>query len=210
VTERRPPRAAGPPNPPSNVCCVIGFDAPTLALGLCNRHWRRTRKYGSPVAAKRHSGMMVALASDARFERQVKKTPTCWLWAGATDGDGYGIFRGDVGGIEYKRAHRFFWAFHTGEVLPRGMMICHRCENPRCVNPDRLFPGTAADNNLDKIRKGRAKAAFGSAVAGARPTAAQVKRILGDPRPYAQIAADYSVAASTIGSIKQKVSWASV
>jgi HNH endonuclease len=201
-------RTAGSPNPPPDVCCVKGCDAPTLALGLCNRHWRRTRKYGSPVATKGHSGMMVGLAPKVRFDRQVKRTPTCWLWAGATDRDGYGIFRGDVGGITYAKAHRYSWAFHTGEVLPRGIMVCHKCDNPRCVNPDHLFPGTAADNMIDKIRKGRANVPFGERAPTARLTVKQVKAIIRDPRPHAQIAADYGVAATTIGSVKQRVSWA--
>ena len=179
-----------------------------MSLGLCNRHWRRTRKYGSPVANKGHSGMLVGLPASERFYRQIKKTPKCWLWAGATDGDGYGIFSGAVGNQVFKRAHRFSWSFHTGEVLLRGMMICHKCDNPRCVNPDHLFAGTALDNMRDMIAKGRRRTPSGEDAPKAKLTAKQVKAILRDPRPYALIAADYGVAATTIGSVKQRVSWA--
>jgi hypothetical protein len=162
------------------------------------------------VATKGHSGLLVGLPVGERFNRQVKKTDTCWLWAGATDRDGYGKFRGDVGGIVYNRAHRFSWAFHTGEILPPGTMICHRCDNPRCVNPGHLFTGTARDNMLDMISKGRRNTPSGENAPQAKLTTKQVKQIIRDPRPYAQIAADYGVAATTIGSIKQRVSWAAL
>jgi hypothetical protein len=192
-------RPAGSPSPPADVCCIKGCDTAWLYLGLCNRHWRRNKKYGSPVATKGHSGMLVGLPVGERFYRQVKKTPTCWLWSGATDGDGRSIFSSAVGTTVYKRAHRFSWSFHTGEVLPRGMMICHKCDNPRCVNPDHLFPGTAFDNMRDMIAKGRRRILEGEDAPKAKLSAKQVKAIIRDPRPYAQIAADYGVAATTIG-----------
>jgi hypothetical protein len=192
-------RPAGSPSPPADVCCIKGCDTAWLYLGLCNRHWRRNKKYGSPVATKGHSGMLVGLPVGERFYRQVKKTPTCWLWSGATDGDGRSIFSSAVGTTVYKRAHRFSWSFHTGEVLPRGMMICHKCDNPRCVNPDHLFPGTAFDNMRDMIAKGRRRILEGGDAPKAKLSAKQVKAIIRDPRPYAQIAADYGVAATTIG-----------
>jgi hypothetical protein len=200
-------RTAVAPNPPIDVCCVKGCDAKSSALGMCTRHWRRTKKYGSPVATKGFSGVLVGLPVQERFYFQIKKTPKCWLWAGATDGDGYGIFSGKVGDISYKRAHRFSWSYHTGEVLPPGMMVCHKCDNPRCVNPDHLFAGTARDNMHDMISKGRRRILLGQDSPRAKLTTKQVKSILRDPRPYAQIAAEYDVAATTIGSIKQRVSW---
>lgn len=190
-----------------SVCCIKGCEKKSVALGLCVNHWRRNKKYGSPVAVKSHSGLMRGLSVQQRFDRQVKKSGGCWLWAAATDKNGYGIFRATVAGVEHKRAHRASWALSTGQVLAAGDIICHKCDNPRCVNPEHLFVGTHLDNMRDKIAKGRARVAVGTATGHAVLTEEQARSVLADPRPYAQIAADYGITASTVGSLKQRKSW---
>src|SRR5688572_17981350 len=187
-------------------CCIKGCEKEVEALGLCVNHWRLNRKYGSPVAYKTHAGLMRGLTPEQRFWKQTKKGDGCWLWAAGLDKDGYGAFRGELGGVVYKKAHRFSYALHTGEVIG-SKHICHTCDNPRCVNPAHLFAGTNADNMADKKRKGRSHVPFGVSNHKAILSDDQVKTILSDARPYAQIAADYGVAASTIGSLKQRISW---
>lgn len=81
----------------------------------------------------------------------------CWLWLRSTDPCGYGR-------ISIKRklfaAHRFFYEQYKGEI-PSGMVICHTCDVPSCVNPDHLRAGTHADNMRDMVEKGRWKPASG-------------------------------------------------
>lgn len=87
-----------------------------------------------------------------RFLSHVNKTADCWLWTGAKNGNnGYGVFS-----IKHTLvfAHRFSYSSLVGEIQ-RGYIICHACDNPSCVNPSHLWPGTHKDNTRDCISKGR-------------------------------------------------------
>lgn len=75
----------------------------------------------------------------------------CWEWLGYKTRKGYGTQR--FGGKKIL-AHRYSYELYNGKI-PDGLCICHKCDNPSCVNPDHLFLGTIQENNLDCIKKGR-------------------------------------------------------
>lgn len=81
----------------------------------------------------------------------IRSPRSCWLWYGSTFAAGYGrIRRGKI----TRSAHREAYELTFGK-FPEAAMICHRCDNPRCVNPRHLFIGDALSNNRDRQRKGR-------------------------------------------------------
>jgi predicted DNA-binding protein YlxM (UPF0122 family) len=80
-------------------------------------------------------------------KRYVKKESGCWEWVGVTAKNGYGRFWGNF------LAHRVSYALY--KECPKGFFVCHKCDNPPCVNPDHLFLGTAKQNTQDMISKGR-------------------------------------------------------
>lgn len=81
-----------------------------------------------------------------------KKDFECWEWLGSKQGVGYGTYV--FCGASLK-AHRVSWELNRGPI-PKCMQVCHKCDNPGCVNPNHLFIGSHADNMRDKIEKQRA------------------------------------------------------
>ena len=89
---------------------------------------------------------------EQRFWSKVDKTDDCWIWTAGRTPQNYGLFY--YGPHFYELAHRAAYRLMYG-AIPAGHYICHRCDNPPCVNPAHLFLGTAHDNNMDMALKGR-------------------------------------------------------
>jgi hypothetical protein len=159
-----------------------------------------------PVLTK--EGWMAELDSLAeRFKDryQVDTATGCWLWTGSLT-KGYGSLQTSCGVPAY--AHRVSYALNNPGVSLMGLVVCHRCDTPRCVNPEHLFLGTPKDNMRDAWEKGRVKLpkerSSGEKHRNAKLSDQEVVEIrslskLG--RSFASIAKQFNVSPSTVSQI---------
>lgn len=89
-------------------------------------------------------------ASDvARFDRFTDKSGECWIFKGWKDKDGYGRFWWNGKNVVAS------WFAYVSAKGHTDLLILHTCDNPSCINPDHLLPGTALDNSRDMTSKNR-------------------------------------------------------
>lgn len=146
---------------------------------------------------------LTPLAIEKRSIRQPDSD--CWLWHPRDGKEGYGQVRIDGANV---LAHRASWLASFGPI-PDNMLVCHKCDTPRCVNPNHLFLGTHADNSADCAAKGRLYIqlkgrdfAFTRLKRYKKLTDSQVKAIYESTASLKGLAAKYKVSVSTISLIR--------
>lgn len=103
------------------------------------------------------------------------------------------------------RVHRYSYELTSGPI-PDGFFVCHRCDNPTCINPEHLFLGTNKDNMRDAARKGRT--IHGKAHRSSKLTEADVKAIRANKiSSQSDLGRKYGVCQSQISCIKNGKTW---
>lgn len=148
------------------------------------------------------------------FEQKIAYEPNCgcWLWEAGAFSNGYGAFHLDR---KVVGAHRFSYRLYVGSI-PDGMLVCHSCDIPQCVNPDHLWLGSHADNTADMMAKGRGalgliRERVGSQTGEKHPrvklTENEVLAIIDDGRLQADIANEYGITQSHVSRLKNGNRW---
>ena len=149
------------------------------------------------------------MRTEDRFFSKVEIDPNsgCWLWTGKPIAGGYGIFRV---GPDTKMAHRHSWEMHNGPI-PSGLLACHKCDTPPCVNPSHLFLGTDADNSADKIAKGRDRPLLGEENGRAKLSAVAAEAIRAEYSigltSQQKLADRYGVTQKSISNVVRMRNW---
>lgn len=138
---------------------------------------------------------------EEKFWLNVEKEDGCWPWTGSTDKDGYGI-------LEYEgkffRANVFSLKL-DGRPVPQGQYACHTCDNPPCVRPDHLYPGTPTQNMADALARGRLQ--IGERHYAAKLTEASVVEIRNSHETDKTLAERYGVSDSLIYLVRARKCW---
>lgn len=146
---------------------------------------------------------------EERFWSKVQKTDECWIWTAAASPLGYG--RVGTPGRKISQAHRVAWILTNGDI-PDGLCVLHRCDNPRCVRPDHLFLGTVADNNADKLAKGRQITGWcpGETNGNHELTEHQAREVLRRSltgENQTKIAVEFGISQANVSAIKLRQTW---
>lgn len=175
---------------------------PPKPCPTCNRHFDKAKK--QEVYCSMECAILPRIQQGSEDE--------CWPWLG-------GLVMGYGAGTFHKRRYkvsRWMLARKLGRELEPGENALHRCDNPKCCNPAHLFPGTLADNNRDKMEKGRWKGGWPVPV-GVRHGKAvldeeKVKRIWKERHTTSQVelADEFGVTKGAIWRVMHGKSWTHV
>jgi hypothetical protein len=143
-----------------------------------------------------------------RFWSKVAKSDGCWEWTAARLPAGYGKFCKGKAGAGWVLAHRASWQMEHGDI-PSGVVVCHRCDNRRCVRPEHLFLGTQLDNVRDCVAKGRSSRGERSGTALLTLDSVRtIRTALAAGERHHDIASRFGVARQTVTNISTGHRWA--
>lgn len=132
-------------------CSVVGCEKNgKLVRGWCQVHYRRWERTGNPVQVTRCLPGQ-STEDRLRFYGWTVTETGCWEWNGARKSQGYGVL--NVNG-KTARVHRLAYEAWVGPI-PEGLDLRHKCDNPPCMNPDHLEPGTRRQNVQDMVSRKR-------------------------------------------------------
>lgn len=158
-------------------------------------NWNK-RSFCSHSCAMSHSNARRKVTAEEIIRRRTVRDGLtgCWNW-----GDGESRGRVCVNGKTMFASHLSHLTF-VGPI-GSGLVVCHRCDNPACVNPEHLFLGTQADNMADMRKKRR------NGWNNVKLTEAAVAEIRSSSESHSAVARRYGVVRTTIANIRHGVSW---
>lgn len=189
------------------VCSITECNKPYYAKGWCGMHYERNRRFGSPFAdmAKRNQASL-----EDRLWRHTQKTGPndCWICSANGMRSRYAQLQSAGKGSPKVLAHRLSYELAHGPI-PEGMMVLHKCDTPRCVNPAHLRLGTHEENMRDMVRKARSATNkfIGEASGKAVLTEDKVRYIRSSPLRNVDLARELGVSVNCVRGVRIGRTW---
>jgi len=137
---------------------------------------------------------------------KINKETGCWNWTNVSR-----VFKNRDFTKHGMSCSRASWILHNGPINSRRIFVCHKCDNPNCVNPDHLFLGSCKDNMQDCKQKGRINKGED------RPqhkltdeTVRQARRMRQEGMPWKKLARFFKVSPTCIGLAVTGFTWSHV
>jgi hypothetical protein len=179
-----------------NLVCAICNKTFNPAYGMENKATTCSKECRAKYVAIKKT-----IPIEEAFDNRVVKTNGCWIWIGAINSKGYGVFRKE-------RAHRISYRLNVSEIKPSDV-VCHKCDNPRCVNPNHLFVGTQADNvhDMDSKNRRKTKTMHGIEHPKAKLTDDDIREIRSSKLSRKELEIKFNVSKTLIARILRKEVW---
>lgn len=180
-----------------NKCSVETCEYKQLARGYCSTHYKRFMKYGDANIKQEREN---------KLDYDVKPNGCFECTSHRVNSQGY-FFIGRKG--KKKQMHRFIYEEMFGEI-PENMVVRHKCDNQRCINPEHLEIGTIADNNRDRDERGRSRPSRGSKNGFAKLKESEVsviKELFRKGKSVNELTTMFNIGPSTLYYIKRGERW---
>lgn len=180
------------------ICIIENCNSLARTRGMCSKHYQRWWKHGDasfvPPRSSRCAPLDRLLANSIRLPPKSGQTIGCLEWRGSGDNT-YGLMQ-----INKKiiGVHRVTYSKMIGEIS-EGMLVCHTCDLPRCIEPTHLFIGTHHDNTQDMMKKGRS--------GRAKLTTKNILEIRRSTETVKLLAKKHNVTEICIRDVKRRITW---
>ena len=181
-------------------CEMSRCDKKHKALGYCNMHYRRFLKHGDPSIEKKPGGQSRKLSFDIRDFG-------CFIPTSYRE-----TKKGYIHVVKNKKIyslHRFIYEECFGEI-PQGFVVRHKCDNPKCINPEHLELGTPKENSLDMVKRGRSLKGSKNKKAKLNEEKVKIIKHLLKTEKIVDISNQFNVSPVTISHIKTGRTWSHV
>ena len=187
------------------ICKIATCNKPHYALGWCNPHWAKNRKYGDPLAGKNRASKGEPFAWI--LKHVTHQDDKCLIWPFAKNSQGYGdLWLENI----HLRANRLMCELAHGPAPSPTQETLHKCGmgHLSCINPKHLRWGTSKENSADTILHG--KSPRGESKPNAKLTrydVLKIRKLLSTNEPQHKIAKRFGICQKTVCDIKRLKLW---